>query len=108
MLQKKQLWLIKLFLQLNLLVLINAACTIYTVRPGDTCEAIGINASLNPHIDCSVLRPGQRVCIHLTSPCGPKSDMHTVQYGDTCYALGKKFLDIEWIFLKHQQEYLEV
>ena len=84
--------LIKLALQLNMLVLINAACTIYNVRPGDKCSDIGITPLLNPHIDCESLRPGQKVCIHLakvTSPCGENSYTHTIQYGDTCFALGR-------------------
>lgn len=68
---------------------VSGTCTYYTIRPGDTCYSLGIIEAFNPHINCHMLRPGEHVCIQVHSACGPNSYMHKIQYGDTCFSLGK-------------------
>jgi hypothetical protein len=66
------------------------ACTYHTVRLGDTCFSLGIPESLNPHISCRHLRPGQHICMFVSNFCGPNSFLHTIQYGQTCYSIGNE------------------
>ncbi len=70
-----------------------SACTFYTVQLGDTCFSLGVSQSLNTHIKCHSLRPGQRVCLFINNNvCGPNSFLHTIQYGQTCFSIGKEIL----------------
>jgi hypothetical protein len=80
-----QLPLLLLLLLNHTIHLVYSSCTYYTIRPGDTCYALGIVEALNPHIRCNHLRPGQRICVILTRTC---DYLYKIKYGDTCYSLG--------------------
>jgi len=68
---------------------INYGCTYYTIRPGDTCYALGISQALNPYINCGNLQIGQQVCIFYNSlPCGANTYLYAIRPGDSCAALG--------------------
>uniref|UniRef100_A0A914UVD2 Chitinase n=1 Tax=Plectus sambesii TaxID=2011161 RepID=A0A914UVD2_9BILA len=64
----------------------------HNVESGDTCFAIqqayGVNSTffslLNPHVICSDLKIGQKVCIDNLGICPRR---HTVVTGNTCYDL---------------------
>ena len=66
----------------------------YTVKSGDTCWSISNQATkigdkfytLNPTINCSLLYPGQVVCVDYCSLA-----KYTVQPGDYCWQISTQF-----------------
>ncbi|KAI8324491.1 ADC synthase [Martensiomyces pterosporus] len=84
------------------------SCTMYTVKPGDSCWLItsiaGITQdrlnALNPGLDCNALYPGQVLCIATAQnpsnstgspPQGnTQCTTYTVVYGDTCYGIASR------------------
>ncbi|KAJ7475694.1 hypothetical protein FB451DRAFT_253362 [Mycena latifolia] len=86
---------------------VNAAdCKVATVASGDTCDGIRIAAGItlaqlmtfNPGLDCSLLQPGQKLCVSTgTIPGQPQQNpdgscaAYTVVANDTCSSLASKF-----------------
>lgn len=50
---------------------------------------MGINAALNPLLNCNALPVGSTICIYYDSAfCGYNSYVYAIRDGDTCKALG--------------------
>jgi hypothetical protein len=61
----------------------------HVVGAYDTCSNLGINAALNPLLNCNALPVGSTICIYYDSAfCGYNSYVYAIRDGDTCKALG--------------------
>jgi len=71
----------------------------HKIRSGDTCYDIWVKyglsesqfRSLNSGIDCSRLQVDDKVCVKGTSSPSSCKSSYTVQRGDTCYKIAKKY-----------------
>ncbi len=74
----------------------------YVIVAGDTCYAIAkrfgttVTAlqAANPGLNCNNLQVGQQICVFIepsTVNCPPGTQRYTIQSGDTCYAIARRF-----------------